>query len=285
MVDGCGRHDPRDRRVAHGETNRHHRCHRVRRHRPRRAAHPGRARLRAGARDPSRPAHDRRTSARRKRSSTTTPSTACAPSSATRSTTRSPVASPPSPVTSAPTGSASTTTDRAAFASCDIVIHSAAAVSFDSPLDSAVEINLLGPTRVAQLCHDARHHAAPRLGVDVLRRRQPSRQRARATRERGPVRHRPVVEGGGRRGTASQGRHRGASRQPAQLAEFRRDARREIGAAGAPALAVEDRAAPDALGEGSARRGRAGTGGVGRMAGRLRVHEGARRAGADRVEG
>ncbi|MGH9133139.1 MAG: SDR family oxidoreductase, partial [Ilumatobacteraceae bacterium] len=38
-------------------------------------------------------------------------------------------------------------TDRATFASCDIVVHSAAAVSFDSPLDSAVEINLLGPTR------------------------------------------------------------------------------------------------------------------------------------------
>ena len=29
--------------------------------------------------------------------------------------------------------------DRAVFASCDIVIHSAAAVSFDSPLDSAIE--------------------------------------------------------------------------------------------------------------------------------------------------
>ena len=32
---------------------------------------------------------------------------------------------------------------------CDVVIHSAAAVSFDSPLDVAVEINLLGPSRVA----------------------------------------------------------------------------------------------------------------------------------------
>src|SRR5689334_7344721 len=39
---------------------------------------------------------------------------------------------------------------RAALAGCDAVIHSAAAVSFDSPLDAAVEINLLGPTRVAQ---------------------------------------------------------------------------------------------------------------------------------------
>src|SRR5579875_3202377 len=36
------------------------------------------------------------------------------------------------------------------LASCDVVIHSAATVSFDSPLDSAVEINLLGPTRVAE---------------------------------------------------------------------------------------------------------------------------------------
>ena len=34
--------------------------------------------------------------------------------------------------------------DREVLASCDVVIHSAAAVSFDSPLDSAVEINLLG---------------------------------------------------------------------------------------------------------------------------------------------
>ena len=31
---------------------------------------------------------------------------------------------------------------RAALAGCDIVIHSAATVAFDSPLDSAVEVNL-----------------------------------------------------------------------------------------------------------------------------------------------
>ena len=58
-----------------------------------------------------------------------------------------------------------------------------------------------------------------------------------------------------------QGRHRGLSRQPDQLAQFRRDARRELGAAGAPALRLEDRAAPHALGEGSARRGRPRAGG------------------------
>ena len=40
--------------------------------------------------------------------------------------------------------------DRPIFASCDTIIHSAAAVSFDSPLDSAVEINLMGPVRIAE---------------------------------------------------------------------------------------------------------------------------------------
>jgi fatty acyl-CoA reductase len=43
--------------------------------------------------------------------------------------------------------------DREVFASCDTIIHSAAAVSFDSPLDSAVEINLMGPVRIAETCH------------------------------------------------------------------------------------------------------------------------------------
>ncbi len=38
---------------------------------------------------------------------------------------------------------------RRLLADCDIVIHSAASVAFDSPLDSAVEVNLLGPSRVA----------------------------------------------------------------------------------------------------------------------------------------
>jgi hypothetical protein len=39
---------------------------------------------------------------------------------------------------------------RDALATCDVVIHSAATVAFDSPLDSAVEVNLLGPMRVAE---------------------------------------------------------------------------------------------------------------------------------------
>ena len=38
---------------------------------------------------------------------------------------------------------------RNALATADVVIHSAATVSFDAPLTQAVEINLLGPSRVA----------------------------------------------------------------------------------------------------------------------------------------
>src|SRR5271156_867865 len=38
---------------------------------------------------------------------------------------------------------------RSALAAADVVIHSAATVSFDAPLSQAVEINLLGPSRVA----------------------------------------------------------------------------------------------------------------------------------------
>src|SRR5690606_23554923 len=43
---------------------------------------------------------------------------------------------------------------REALASCDVVIHSAATVAFDSPLDSAVEVNMLGPMRIAATLHE-----------------------------------------------------------------------------------------------------------------------------------
>src|SRR6516165_3975071 len=38
---------------------------------------------------------------------------------------------------------------QAALAAADVVVHSAATVSFDAPLTQAVEINMLGPSRVA----------------------------------------------------------------------------------------------------------------------------------------
>ncbi len=46
--------------------------------------------------------------------------------------------------------------DRRLLSECDVVIHSAASVSFDSPLDQAVEVNLCGPRRVAEALIGAR---------------------------------------------------------------------------------------------------------------------------------
>ena len=40
---------------------------------------------------------------------------------------------------------------KEALGGCDIVTHSAAAVSFDEPLDRAVEVNLMGPVRLVTL--------------------------------------------------------------------------------------------------------------------------------------
>ncbi len=57
---------------------------------------------------------------------------------------------------------------REVLASCDTVIHSAATVSFDSPLDLAVEVNLLGPTRIARTLADlgvAPHLVAHQAGL------------------------------------------------------------------------------------------------------------------------
>lgn len=132
--------------------------------------------------------------------------------------------------------------DAKVFASCDTIIHSAASVSFDSPLDSAVEVNLLGPMRIAELVN--------RIGP-----------RADAT-----FPHLVAVStcyvAGNRRGTAPEqlvsagpfdiglnwktevtaarrlrGDAEAASRMPSQLQKFRSEARSELGAAGAPALA------------------------------------------------
>ncbi|MBW3603276.1 MAG: SDR family oxidoreductase, partial [Actinobacteria bacterium] len=50
--------------------------------------------------------------------------------------------------------------DLATFTSCDVVVHSAATVSFDSPLDAAVEVNLLGPSRVARVLGPSTHLVA-----------------------------------------------------------------------------------------------------------------------------
>jgi fatty acyl-CoA reductase len=129
--------------------------------------------------------------------------------------------------------------DRAVLASCDVVVHSAAAVAFDSPLDTAVEINLLGPTRIAELLTEL--GVAPHL-VAVSTCYVAGNRRGTAPEE--------LVSAGPfdlgldwRAEVAAARRLRGdaeaASRQPAELADFRGAARTELGAAGAPALAAK----------------------------------------------
>lgn len=133
-------------------------------------------------------------------------------------------------------------TDRATFASCDVIIHSAASVSFDSPLDSAVEVNLLGPTRIANLLNEHGPRADgtfPHL-VAVSTCYVAGNRRGTAPEElvsAGPfdigLNWRTEVSAARRlRGDAEA-----ASRQPENLARFRTQARAELGAAGAPALA------------------------------------------------
>jgi alcohol-forming fatty acyl-CoA reductase len=129
--------------------------------------------------------------------------------------------------------------DRTIFASCDTIIHSAATVSFDSPLDQAVEINLLGPTRIATLCHElgTRPHVVAVSTCYV------------AGNRRGNAPEQLVSEGpfdiglSWRAEVAAARRLKGdteaVSRQPSELARLRKEARAELGAAGAPALAAK----------------------------------------------
>lgn len=129
--------------------------------------------------------------------------------------------------------------DALTLASCDIVIHSAAAVSFDSPLDSAVEINLLGPTRIA--------HALQALGVSPHLVAVSTCYVAGNRRGNAPeklVSEGPFDLGLSWRNEVQAARRlrsdaEAASRTPTQLDSFRKEARRELGAAGAPALAAK----------------------------------------------
>ncbi|MBL77428.1 MAG: HAD-IB family hydrolase [Acidimicrobiaceae bacterium] len=128
---------------------------------------------------------------------------------------------------------------RAVLATCDLFIHSAAAVSFDSPLDQAVEINLLGAARIAETLHDL--GTTPHL-VAVSTCYVAGSRRGAAPEE--PVDQSPFfVDVDWRTEVDSARRIRTetetASRTPEKLAEFREAAHKEIGAAGTPALAAK----------------------------------------------
>ncbi|MEO5680146.1 MAG: HAD-IB family hydrolase [Acidimicrobiales bacterium] len=126
---------------------------------------------------------------------------------------------------------------RQFLAGADVFIHSAAAVSFDSPLDQAVEINLLGPTRVVevmkQLCPTAHLVAVSTSYVAGTRRGKAYE----TTLDQTP--YAPDVDW--RAEVAAARRTRAdldsASRTPPMLAELHKRARQELGGAGVPLLA------------------------------------------------
>jgi alcohol-forming fatty acyl-CoA reductase len=136
-------------------------------------------------------------------------------------------------------GLALTDEGLAVLASCHSVVHSAAAVAFDSPLDSAVETNLLGPTNVAQAMRNAKCEghlvAVSTCYVAGARRGDAPEKLLTET----PF----ATEADWRAEVAAARRMRSdidaLSRQEAQLAKFRKQARSELGAAGTPLLSAK----------------------------------------------
>jgi HAD superfamily hydrolase (TIGR01490 family) len=128
------------------------------------------------------------------------------------------------------------------LASCPTVIHSAATVSFDSPLDAAVEINLLGPVRLASTLNrlrpdgDLPHLIAVSTAYVAGSRRGSAPEATLAdTPWSTELAWRPEVAAARRaRGDADA-----ESRDPKNLSRFHRQARHELGAAGTPLLAAK----------------------------------------------
>ncbi|MHB8506684.1 MAG: HAD-IB family phosphatase, partial [Acidimicrobiales bacterium] len=124
------------------------------------------------------------------------------------------------------------------FSGCATVIHSAATVSFDSPLDSAVEVNLLGPARVAATLQRVRpdaHLVAVSTAYVAGARRGPAPERILPeTPWATEVAWRPEVDAAQR----ARAQVDDESRHPGLLNRFQREARAELGAAGTPLLAA-----------------------------------------------
>ncbi|MDP8991498.1 MAG: HAD-IB family phosphatase [Actinomycetota bacterium] len=126
---------------------------------------------------------------------------------------------------------------RAALSGCDVVVHSAAAVSFDSPLDTAVEVNLLGPARVAEALAatgSKAHLVAVSTAYVAGSRRGPSPEALLSeTPFSTEVDWRGEVDAARR----SRADADAESRRPEHLARLAKRARAELGAAGSPLLA------------------------------------------------
>ena len=128
---------------------------------------------------------------------------------------------------------------RAVVATVDLVIHSAATVSFDSPLDGAVEVNMLGPMRIAALLNElgVTPHlvAVSTCYVAGNRRGAAPEQLVHESPFAVPVDWRREAEAARR----TRGDYEAQSRTPQMLERFRKEARRELGAAGTPLLAAK----------------------------------------------
>ncbi|MGH9208265.1 MAG: SDR family oxidoreductase, partial [Acidimicrobiales bacterium] len=122
---------------------------------------------------------------------------------------------------------------------CDIVVHSAAAVSFDSPIDTAVEVNLLGPARVASALNASGSRAQRHL-IAVSTAYVAGTRRGDAPEALLPdTPFATEVDWQDEVAAASRARadRDAESRRPEVLARFSRAARSELGAAGTPLLA------------------------------------------------
>ncbi len=136
-------------------------------------------------------------------------------------------------------GLALTADGRRILADCDVVIHSAATVSFDAPLDGAVEVNLLGPTRIVETLHDmgvAPHFVAvSTCYVAGNRRGHAPEQLLSDSPFHIDVDWRKEVTAARRTRADFDAQSRAAE----HLEGFRKQARHELGAAGTPLLAAK----------------------------------------------
>src|SRR5207253_11519110 len=128
--------------------------------------------------------------------------------------------------------------DRALVASADVVVHSAATVNFESPLDAAVEVNVLGPARVARVLAEsgstAHLIAVSTAYVAGSRRGEAPEALLADTPVSTRVDWRAEVDAA-RRARADVD---ASSRPPKRLEGFVGQARRELGAAGPPLAGV-----------------------------------------------
>jgi len=130
-------------------------------------------------------------------------------------------------------------TGQQILSKCDLFIHSAAVVSFDSPLDQAVEINLLGAVRIVETLHALK--ISPHL-IAVSTCYVAGSRRGAAPEE--PPNQSPFFVDVDWRTEVDSARQIRAeteilSRSPQQLTVFRERAHAELGAAGTPALAAK----------------------------------------------